>query len=60
MTNEEETVLMIKGLIASLPPAESEACLELAEFFRQNIKKAGTVGPLAIALVGAELQKEAS
>lgn len=51
---------MIKGLISELPPAQNEACLELADFFRATIRNAGSpVGALAFALVGAEMQKEA-
>lgn len=57
MKPEEETVLMIKGMISGLPAAEREACDELCEHFRVTIKTAGEiVGPLAIALIGAELQ----
>jgi hypothetical protein len=57
MNNEEETLLMIKGLIASLSPAEQEACLELAEHIRLQINSAGVpVGALALALIGAEAQ----
>lgn len=57
MTNEEQTVLMIKGAIAELPLAQQEACNELAEHLRAAIKTAGhPVGTLALALVGAEMQ----
>lgn len=59
MTNDEQTTLLIKGAISELPPALEEATLELAEFLRQTIKKAGSpVGPMALALVGAEMQKD--
>lgn len=61
MTNEEQTTLMIKGLIASLPAAEQEACLELADHMRRQIAAAGEpVGTLAMALVGAEAQQRAT
>jgi hypothetical protein len=60
MSEDEQTILMIKGMIASLPPDQEEACNELAEFFRMNVKSAGEpVGTLAIALVGAEMQMRA-
>lgn len=59
MTVEEETVFMIKGVIASLPAADAEAVNELAEHIRQCVTKAGEIGPLAVALVGAELQAKA-
>ena len=58
---DKDTILIIKGAISELPAAQSEACLELAEFIRQTIIKAGSpVGPMAIALVGAELQSGAA
>ena len=61
MTDEEQTVLLIKGTISELPATEAEACLELADFLRQAVAKAGMpVGPMAIALVGAQMQLEAS
>ena len=61
MTQEEQNVLLIKGLISELPAAQSEACLELAEHIRSTIKVAGEpVGTLALALVGAEAQRDAS
>lgn len=60
MTPEEETILIIKGTIAELPPELAEATNELAEFIRMNVKRAGNpVGTLAIALVGAEMQRDA-
>lgn len=57
MTQEEQTVLMIKGLISELPAAQAEAVKELAEHIRQSCKVAGDpVGQLALSLVGAEMQ----
>lgn len=58
MSKEQETVLMIRGMISSLPLDQREACEELAEFIRMNVKKAGPVGGLALALVGAEMQMQ--
>lgn len=59
MTPEQETVLLIKGAISELPPSHQEACLELAEHLRRMIREAGDpVGPLAIALIGAEMQAD--
>ncbi len=61
MTPDEETLLMIRGAIASLPAAQVEACNELAEHMRRMIACAGEpVGTLAMALVGAEMQQKAS
>lgn len=57
MTQEQQTVLLIKGAISELSAAEEEACLELAEHIRRAIRIAGEpVGTLALALVGAEAQ----
>ena len=59
MTEEQETVLMIKGMIASLPPATQEQCEEMVEHLRRMVSDAGdVVGPMAIALVGAELDAQ--
>jgi hypothetical protein len=58
MNKDQETILIIKGAIAAMSTAEQEACYELAEHFRQSIKCAGvSIGTLAIALVGAEMQE---
>lgn len=57
MDPDKETVLVIKGAISELPAGQREACLELAEHLRAQIKVAGVpVGPMAFALVGAEMQ----
>lgn len=68
MTEEQLTVLAIKGMIAELPPATREQAEAMAEHFRRMIRDAGTlngpknasvrVGQLALALVGAELDAE--
>ena len=55
MTEMDQTLLVIRGTIASLPPELAEACNELAEHMQRMIEVAGEpVGPLALALVGAE------
>lgn len=60
MSNAEEAVFLIRGLIASLPPGEQEAVKDLAEHIRSNVLRAGpVVGNLALTLVGAEFQAEA-
>lgn len=61
MTPEKQTVLLIKGAIAELPAAQNEACDELVYHIKTLLKQAGEpVGTLAIALVGAEAQLEAT
>ena len=55
MTAEQQTALVIKGIIASLPAEQSEACVKLVERIRWEIENGGEpVGHLALALVGAE------
>ena len=57
MTEEEQTVLMIKGAISELPPELEDQCNAMVEHLRRLVADAGeTVGTLAITLVGAELQ----
>ena len=60
MTTEEQlTILAIKGIISELPAAQEDACFELAEHIRTVVKCAGEpVGMLALSLVGAEAQAE--
>lgn len=60
MSNAEETVFLIRGVIASLSPGDQEAVKELADHIKSAIRRAGEpVGTLAMALVGAEAQAEA-
>lgn len=56
MSRDEETVLLIRGAIASLPPDLATQCNELADQIRRMVKEAGDAGLLALALVGAEAQ----
>lgn len=57
MIIEQIVVNEINKCIDSLGPMEQEACRELVDFFKMNMKRAGEpVGQLAIALIGAELQ----
>jgi len=59
LTEEQITILAIKGAISELPPEHEERCNELAEHIRRMVKEAGfPVGALAVGLVGAELQAE--
>lgn len=61
MNTEEQTVLMIKGLISELPSEQREACLALVQSLKDQLKSAGEpVASIALALVGAEAQLEAS
>lgn len=61
MSEEEKTVILIKGVMSELPDDQLEACLELAQHIRTCVKTAGEpVGTLALALVGAEAQAKAT
>lgn len=60
MTQEQELVLTIKGMISKLPADQEEAVNELAEHIRSACRVAGEpVGSIALALVGAEAQAKA-
>lgn len=57
MTVEQIVLNEINKAIDALPPMDAEAVRELADFFRMNMKRAGSpIGELTIALIGAELQ----
>ena len=61
MTQEEQNVLMIKGLISELQDDQREACNMLAQSIRQSLEIAGDpVGTLVLALVGSEAQLKAA
>lgn len=56
MTQDEQTLLLIKGAISDLPSDAQEAIREIAENFRRVIKEAPEgYGSIALALVGAEM-----
>jgi hypothetical protein len=58
MSPEQETVLLIKAEILAMPSEERDACLTLVEEMLNKVKAAGTVGVLALALIGATMQLE--
>jgi hypothetical protein len=58
MTDEEQTLLMIKGQIASLPEDAQSDIKYAAMSIRTIIRSNGVNGLLAMALVGAELQQD--
>lgn len=61
MTNEQETLLMIKGLIFEMPISEKEKFVSLVENIKKLLNEAGEPSAsLAIALIGAEKQLENS
>lgn len=58
MTNEQETLLLIKGTIASLPADQQQKVAEVAETIRGLMATHPPYGLMAVALVGAELAAE--
>jgi len=57
MTEAQQTLLLIKGTMTELPAEEQAAIASCAGSIRELIKAAGDgIGPLALALVGAEMQ----
>ena len=61
MSDEQSTLYEIRGMIASLPEAEREATLELAEHIRRQLASAGEpVATMVVALIGAEAQLKAA
>lgn len=58
MTTEQETLLLIRGQIASLPENEQKEVAYAAQAIRTVIRSNGVHGLLAMALVGAEYQNE--
>ena len=58
MTEEKATLLLIKGAIADLPPADRDGVELAAAKLREVIAVHNDHGRMAFALVGAELQME--
>lgn len=57
MTNEEIVLTMTIGAIAQMPKDDQDKVHACAEKLRHDIKEAGDHGIMALALVGAEMQK---
>lgn len=55
MKPEQYTLLLIKGAIAELPPADQAAVKRAEEQIRAVIAQNEPAGVLALALVGAEI-----
>lgn len=58
MTDDEQTVLLIRGTIAGMPEDEQIRVKAIAETFRNALKAGGAHAMLAFALVGAERQAQ--
>lgn len=56
MSKNAVEILLVKGLIAELPPEQAEAAHDLAGHLRLVLKQAGEpVNQLALSLVGLEM-----
>ena len=55
MTEEEQTLLLIRGALAGMPPAEQATVAECAEKIRSLVHDYGQHGNAAVSLVFAEL-----
>ncbi len=58
MTEDQQTLLIIRGQIAGLSEANQKDIKEAAAQLREIVKRYNDFGLLAFALVGAELQIE--
>jgi hypothetical protein len=54
MTDEEQTLLLIRGTVAGMPEDDQIKVKAIAETFRNALKAGGGHASLALALVGAE------
>lgn len=55
MTDEEQTLLVIRGTIAGMPEDDQIRVKAIAATLRNALKAGGSHAELALALVGAEL-----
>lgn len=61
LSEDQQTVLMIKGAIASLPESQHRQCMELYRAVGQLLSDApDPIGTFVVALIGAELQAKSS
>lgn len=58
MTEDQQNLLIIRGHIAGLPPADRKGIQQAAQQLREVISHHNDHGRLALALVGAELAAE--
>lgn len=60
MSSDDETILMIKGAIADLPPEKRAKCEEFKKLINDASVGHEECMMLVIALIGAMFQKEAA
>jgi len=59
MSKDKALVTDINHFVEAMSPADREACEELAEFLRMQVRKAGMlVGTVALTLVAVEVQDQ--
>jgi hypothetical protein len=54
MSEEQQTLLIVRGAIAAMPESDRNAITAAADALREQIKAHGEHGAMALALVGAE------
>lgn len=59
MTQEQQTLLIVRGAIASLPEADRKGIELAASMLREVVTHHNDHGQMALALVGAEAAAEA-
>ena len=59
MNATTDNIMLLRGMIQSLPDAARQQCMDLAQRITQLVVQAGEpVGSLALAMVGVELTPE--
>lgn len=54
MTDEEQTLLLLRGVVAGMPEDDQIRVKAIAETFRNALKAGGEHAVVALSLVGAE------
>lgn len=54
MTDEEQTLLLLRGVVAGMPEDDQIRVKAIAETFRNALKVGGEHAVVALSLVGAE------
>ncbi len=54
MTEDEEVLHLIQGVISDMPNEDQQKVFQCAQMLRAHVRAAGANGKLALGLVGAE------
>ncbi len=58
MSEEQETLLAIRVVLAQLPQPQLDGVLQIASVLRELVKRHGDSALMALSLVGAEIAAE--